>query len=71
MVNEFKTKYSLFCDHCNWRRTSDLSDFSSDLREVQGCSHCSGKKYKCPTCGFTIKLRKFYEAIKKEEDKSG
>ena len=46
------------CDHCNWRRVADASQWS-DLREVQGCAACHGKKYKCPNCGFTVKARKF------------
>lgn len=59
MVAEYKTCYRLHCDHCQWKKITDSMDDFSDLFEIPGCTHCSGRKFRCPGCGFAIKLRKF------------
>jgi hypothetical protein len=51
--------YIVKCQNCNWKSTlRDKQDFS-DLKPVaNGCSKCSGKKFKCPQCGRYARMHK-------------
>lgn len=50
--------FVLICQHCNFKRVVSSSELS-EFREVVTCKTCSGaKKYKCPECGYLIRLAK-------------
>lgn len=52
--------FLLKCDHCEFKRWSDLGDDIKDLYQIGGCKNCGGpRKYRCPQCGFVVKARRF------------
>lgn len=54
--------YVLHCTFCNFKMWSDGSKESTkDLVEVTSCVNCGGKKFKCPKCGYVIKVQKYVE----------
>ncbi len=49
--------FLLKCKSCNWHRKSNgLTSDLKDLAQVANCAKCSGRKFKCPKCGETVKM---------------
>lgn len=48
---------TLNCRKCNWKKEITNEIDLKELVEV-GCRKCSGRKFKCPKCGYFVKVNK-------------
>ena len=56
--------YFLRCNSCKWwLKTENLSG----LIETTTCAKCSGRKFRCPSCGYLVKMLKLYDTSKEKK----
>jgi len=61
--------YLLHCSHCGNKKLTDGSGLSG-LVEVKTCKDCGGaRRFKCPKCGYLMKVGKANTSTKTESQK--
>jgi hypothetical protein len=46
------------CSSCKWVKTTNGSaEELKELYEIKGCNHCTGRKFRCPKCGYPAKMK--------------
>lgn len=62
--------YLLFCSNCSYKKLTDGSDLAN-LTEVKTCRDCGGsRKFKCPKCGYVIRVSKAVQVVEDESQKA-